>query len=367
VRPSRSTQVAAAFAVIAVVGGLSWSYGRALAAPGRAAWDMRTVEWLRDHHVNGVVDRGESWWLWHHLPSTDAQLTALPVGGAAAAAVPAAPTLPAPVAPIVQPALPGEGNWTVAKVDASGRTQIATTVLRPDTAHPSLTVGLASMDPAAVRFVLVAGTREPGGGVGPWGASVPSGERPGLLAAFNSGYRMKDTPGGALVEGHRVRSFAAGLATLAVRADGTATVGKWGRDVGSGSGLVAARRNLHLIVDDAQLVDGLRQNAGGQWGTVRNALPTWRSGVGVDSAGRLIYAAGNQLTLDVLARSLQQAGAVRAMELDIHNHMVTYNVFSPGPRGTGDLIGHKLLPDMTESANRYLVPDRRDFVAVLSR
>jgi hypothetical protein len=328
--------------------------------------------------MSGPVDRAESWWLWHHLPSTDAQLTALP------GAVPAPTTstrlraaLPPPVTPLLQPPLPGEGTWAVAAVDARDRPTIVTTVLRPDPDHPTVTAALASMDPTVVRFVLVAGTREPGGGVGGWGATVPADERSHLLAAFNSGYRMRDTPGGALEEGHQVRTFVAGLATFGVRADGSATVGEWGRDLGVGTGaqvstgagpetgIVAARQNLRLIVDGSQPVAGLRTNAGGQWGTARNALPTWRSGVGIDAAGRLVYAAGNQLTLDVLARALQQAGAVRAMELDIHRHMVTFNVFRSGP--AGGLTGHKLLPDMTESANRYLSPDQRDFVAVLAR
>ena len=75
-----------------------------------------------------------------------------------------------------------------------------------------------------------------------------------------------------------------------------------------------------------------------------------------------MYVAGNQLTLGVLADTLVRAGAVTAMELDIHNGMVTFNLFT---HADGQLQGHKLLPNMPKSANRYLQPDWRDFFVVV--
>jgi hypothetical protein len=117
------------------------------------------------------------------------------------------------------------------------------------------------------------------------------------------------------------------------------------------------------MIANGQIVDGVAGNAGGRWGTVHNALPTWRSGLGVTAAGDLVYVAGNDLTLGVLADALLASGAVNAMELDIHNQMVTFNLFTHDP----DLVGHKLLPNMPRPANRYLTTDWRDFVMVTSR
>ena len=51
------------------------------------------------------------------------------------------------------------------------------------------------------------------------------------------------------------------------------------------------------------------------------------------------------------------------MELDIHKGMVTFNLFTRQPA----LVGHKLLPDMTRPADRYLDTDWRDFIMVTSR
>jgi hypothetical protein len=270
------------------------------------------------------------------------------------------------MAPLVAPALPGEGQWTIEATARDGAPAIAVARLRPDMAHRTVTASLAWMDPSAVRFSLIAGTKQPAGHAGASGAEVPPSLQSALLAAFNLGFKMGDTPGGALEEGLSAGALQAGLATIVVHTDGTATVGEWGRDVTLGPDVVAVRQNLHLIVDGGQVVPGLVDDPARQWGKLSWLLPAWRSGVGVDASGHLIYAGGNQLTLDALAQALHQAGAVRAMELDMHNHMVTYNLFSPAVGG-GTPVGHKLSPDMTESPQRYLSPDQRDFVAVYSR
>jgi hypothetical protein len=51
---------------------------------------------------------------------------------------------------------------------------------------------------------------------------------------------------------------------------------------------------------------------------VGNAVQVWRTGVGIDARGNLIYAAADGQTVETLARILQRAGAVRAMQFDIN-------------------------------------------------
>lgn len=366
-RPRRRT--GAAVACVVVLGLLvpvGRSYVAILTAPGNAPFDQRSVEWLRDIGMSQLVDRGESWWLWRHLPSptaTISELPAPPVMPPPSVTAGAAVTLPLGVSAPVGPALPREGQWSVASVDARGAAQTATTYFRPDPNHPSLVAAAAWINAATTKFTLIAGTRQPGGGAGPAGGHVPAIALDSLLAVFNSGYKMTDTPGGTLIEGRTTRHMVDGLATLAILPDGTATVGEWGTDLTGAQGYTGLRQNLHLMVANGAVVDGVTTNAGGHWGTVRNALPTWRSGLGVTAAGDLIYVAGNNLTLGVLANALVQAGAVTAMELDIHKGMVTFNLFTHEP----DLVGHKLLPDMSRPADRYLNTDWRDFIMVTSR
>lgn len=340
------------------------SFASAMQASGNAGVDQRMVEWLRSNGLSPFVDRGESWWLWRHLPSPTATITELPLPPLTATGIAMLPgLLPSSVPPAILPALPREGTWNVAAADASGRPQIATTYFRPDPGHPSLVAAVAWISTATTKFSLIAGTKQPGGGLGPSGGQVPAASLGSLLAAFNSGYKMTDTPGGTLIEGRTTRTMIDGLATLAIRADGTATVGEWGRDITAAQGYVGLRQNLHLMVRNGVVVDGVTTNRGGNWGSVRNTLPTWRSSLGVTADGNLVYVAGNSLTLGVLAEALVRAGAVTGMELDIHRGMVAFNLFGHSP----DATGHKLLVDAQGSANRYLQPDWRDFVMVTAR
>jgi hypothetical protein len=86
----------------------------------------------------------------------------------------------------------------------------------------------------------------------------------------------------------------------------------------------------------------------------------WRSGVGVDRYGNLIYAAANDQTAASLADILIHAGVIRAIELDINAEwpsLITY-----GRGGVG--YATKVVPNNQQTISRYLVPDDRDFFAI---
>jgi hypothetical protein len=129
-----------------------------------------------------------------------------------------------------------------------------------------------------------------------------------------------------------------------------------------GSDVVYARQDLPLIVNHGQVNPNLSD--GPEWGaTLGNKVFVWRSGVGIDRRGNLIYAAANDLTVASLARILIHAGAVRAMELDINSYWPSFITY----RFPGAAHPANLLPDMVRSPLRYLTPDDRDFFAVYLR
>jgi hypothetical protein len=242
------------------------------------------------------------------------------------------------------------------------------TALRPDPVHTSLAVGVAWVDPSLVRTELFAGVQAPGGS---WAheAPVPLSDRPSLVAAFNSGFKLNASRGGYYSEGRIARPLINGAASLVIDTAGRPTVVAWGRDAQMSPSIASVRQNLALIVDNGAPVAGLDQNIRGQWGyTLGNTLFVWRSGVGVTRDGALVYAAGNGLSVSSLARVLAAAGAVRAMELDINSewtHFFTYD--APDPAQPAVVTGTKLVPDMRASPNLYLQAESRDFFAVLAR
>jgi hypothetical protein len=151
-------------------------------------------------------------------------------------------------------------------------------------------------------------------------------------------------------------------ATLIGYADGRVDVQSWTGGPDVPSNVQFARQNLPLIVSGGRANPNLSD--GPEWGaTLGNAVRVWRSGVGVDARGNLIYAAANDQTVGSLAEILIRAGAVRAMELDINSYWVTFISYAaPGAGGASSL-----LPGMARGALRYLTPDDRDFFAVYLR
>jgi hypothetical protein len=130
--------------------------------------------------------------------------------------------------------------------------------------------------------------------------------------------------------------------------------------------VVAVRQNLALVVDGGKPVAGLDRNATGAWGTARNQYQyTWRSGIGLDAKGNLVYVAGNTINLATLATAMVDAGIVRGMQLDIHPGMDSFSAWRTD--GSKTMQPTKLLPTMTRPADRYLVPDQRDFFYLTTR
>lgn len=370
----RTTALALAVLLFGLVAAAGMSYGRALTAPGYASWQVRTVEWVRDHGGGGLVNVVENWWYSRNRPTGAAPPASAiphPPGSsatfvprqAAAAAPPKLPLLPG------APPLPGEAMWVPAPQQVGSAPAMYTGYFRPDPAYPSQIVGVAWLDQSRVGLHLVAGTIDPGG-QWPEHAQVPSSWRPGLVAAFNAGWKLRngDAHGGFYADGRTAVPLRDGAASLVIDSEGHAAVGQWGRDARMGPHVSAVRQNLDLIVDGGRPVSGLADNPSGAWGSAHNQFQyTWRSGLGIDSGGNLVYVAGDRITLAGLARALAEAGAVRGMELDIHPNMVTFNTFHPDPATPTGLTAAKLLPRMTQAATRYLAADQRDFVAVTTR
>lgn len=196
---------------------------------------------------------------------------------------------------------------------------------------------------------------------------MPNAARASLVAVFNAGFKMADSGGGWYAGGREVVPLRADLASLVIDRSGRASIGAWNHGVSMGPQVVAVRQNLHLIVTKASPVAGLAENNQGLYGTGKNQFQyTWRSGIGTNVAGDLIYVAGRGLNLSTLAAAMAKAGIVTGMELDIHPHMVTFNYFStPGSVATAG--GHNLLASMKAPSDRYLVPDQRDFFYLTTR
>ena len=293
-----------------------------------------------------------------------------PTAAAGAAEVPPHLPAPAPIVPFASPAIPGEGEWSPVGRLVGGVPAVYETTLRPDAVHTSYVVGVAWMDTDLLKATLYSGSEIPGGGPFTHTAPIPPNAATSLVAAFNAGFLMSNADGGYYTDGRTVLPLRTGAASYVIYANGTSTVGVWGRDVTMTPQVVSVRQNLDLVVDGGQPVPGLNAADTTRWGyTLGDQVYVWRSGLGVTANGALVYVGGPGLNITDLADLLARAGAVRAMELDINTDWVNFASYQPAtPNGPATPAnGTDLLPTMVGTPARYFESYwSRDFITMSS-
>ncbi len=278
-----------------------------------------------------------------------------------AAAPPAAAVPPGRVLPVVRPALRGEGVWHPGSYAVGGSPPVLVTSYRPDPGNPGVAAYVAWIDHTRTRLALYPGTANPPAASPRGSGEVPHDQRWRLLASFNSGFKWSTGPAGFLVNGHADEPLVPGLGTLVAHRNGRVDIVRW-HGPPELHRLAVARQNLPLLVDRGRPSPGIGDVA--RWGaTLGGGAAVWRTAVGIDRHGNLLYAAADQQTPASLAALMIHIGAMRAIELDINPEWPSFIGYAK--RGGRDPI--KLVPNPQESAYRWLSPDSRDFFAVYTR
>jgi Phosphodiester glycosidase len=359
-------------AAFALLSPALYSYTTTMIQPSSLPLGVRSVEWLRNHHANWLVDEVEHYYYSHQAPKQGGpQLEALPhVGLRAAAAVSArrrhthsrTTTWPPRITPIFPHALPHEGVWTRTGPLIDGRPPVLVTTFRTELEYPRIVAYVAWFDHTRSALAFYPGRYEPPNAPVRGPMSVPPAQRWRLLATFNGGFTYIDGHNGSSINGSSYEPLKDGLATLIGYRDGRVDIETWRGGTNAERNIAFARQSLPLIVDRGRLSRALNDSS--RWGfTLGNAVRVWRTGVGIDRRGNLLYAAADGQTVITLARILQHAGAVRAMQFDINPEWPTLITYFHD-RG---LIPVKVVPNSQQPSTRYLVPDDRDFFAVYRR
>jgi hypothetical protein len=372
----RLRRIALITAIVALIP-VAFSYLHMLSEASNSSVGVRTVEWLRDNGAAGLVAKVESTYYSLTAPSKGGPtLRSLPRVGYGATGATArsheargsagqgaiAAYRPPRVAPLIHPALEGEGVWRATRPGFESSPPVLITTLRNQPEYPRVVAGLAWINTERTTIALNPGRQEPSVPIPRGSMDVPQSRRGKLLATFNSGFKLADSRGGFALNGHTYATMRNGLGTLVGYSDGRVDVVDWNGGPVAPTSVTFARQNLPLIVNEGRANPNLANGA--EWGaTVGNAILVWRSGIGVDARGNLIYVAADNQTVRSLADTLIHAGAVRAMELDINSYWVSFITYGAPEAGNPT----NLLPDMNRSAGRYLEPDDRDFFAVYAR
>jgi hypothetical protein len=197
----------------------------------------------------------------------------------------------------------GEGRW-------KDKGCYLTTFTYPESKLDSA-ADIVLFKPGMTSLHLVCGTKEPlPGGAG----KIPAADRGAVVMAFTGGFKYHHDHGGMALAGKVLRPMRNGLGTLVTFRDGTVKVGKWGRDWTKVTPLMRDARQGFMLIDHGEfcsnpLFDIYAQDKGTY---VR------RSALGVTRRGAVVYATGNDLSADGLAKAMIAAGVVSAIHLEMN-------------------------------------------------
>ena len=198
--------------------------------------------------------------------------------------------------------------WKPTGPPIDGRPPVLVTTFRTELDYPRIVAYVAWFDHTRTALAFYPGRYEPPNAPVRGPMSVPYGQRWRLLATFNGGFTYVDGHNGSSIDGRTYEPLKDGLATLVGYRNGRVAIETWTGGPDAGPGVVFARQSLPLIVRDGRLNPALNDSS--QWGaTLGNAVRVWRTGVGVDRRGNLIYAAADYQTVVTLARLLRRADA----------------------------------------------------------
>jgi hypothetical protein len=353
---------------------VTFSAGQAALKNNGQGFTANLAEWARDHYLGPIVTFGE--WLGYNPPKVGGKPSfsyTVPKGEQVTAGAKTkgkhkgfVPDIPATLKSLASGApLSGEGQWRMVE-KVKGQPAILITFLR-DATYTSDSSGIASIDQRLVKFSLRPGTEDPG--AANWGVSnyIPQGQRTGLLATFNGGFKLDSARGGFYLNGIYHGSLVNGAASIVYYKDGTMKIGQWGRDFTMNSKIAGVRQNLNLIIDRGRVSPNLNQDIETKFGaTLGGGYYVWRSGIGITKDNRIIFVYGQALNVQDLAELLHRAGVVEGMQMDINPAWMKFDYYQADGHPS-DPTPMPLMPNQQPSPYSYYTPSTRDFTAVYAR
>ena len=245
----------------------------------------------------------------------------------------------------------------------TGKTpSVMTTVFTPNSAEPTVTAYAAWINTSTTNVALYPGYKGPGPSTLPRGPQmVPLTARSRLLATFNSGFYESDAAAGFFTHHTLYFPMVKGSATLIQYKDGSVDIKAWDGGKSPGANVLMARQNLPLLVNNSVPTQSSSDNA--QWGLTLHGVPAvWRTALGIDAQGNLIYAAAPSQTAHSLALLMSKLHVVRAMQLDINPAWPIFVTYADrGAKGPSLFV-----PNSNQISTRFLYSSTKDFFAVFA-
>lgn len=266
-----------------------------------------------------------------------------------------------PINPKFSP-IKNEGVWFERKLNIFPNKQVlAYTFVRPDPERPYSNVTLIQADMGPLKLGVTAGKKQPGGPVGNPGTGIIPQEivqNGNLIAAFDGGFQYRDGMYGMVIGDKTYLPLKQDIGTLIGYRNGSFKIIKYsGQDLGKDVAFI--RQNCPILIENGELSVTNPVNRS-LWGrTITSDIYTWRSGVGITREGNLIFAIGNNLNPETLAKALKMGGAIDAIQLDINPFWVRFTVFNYNENNKYD--SSVLMKGVYDGAKEFLNGYEKDF------
>lgn len=233
-------------------------------------------------------------------------------------------------------------------------------------AHLSSGVQMLSFNQRLVSLRLHSGTIDAGASGWRYGPAITGSELHRVVAAFNGGFRLDLGSGGFESYGHVGAPLRAGLGSIVTYKNGTTNIGSWRGEVPApGQPIASVRQNLTLLIDHGHSAASVGCDS--CWGaTLGGVVDPARAALGIALNGKLVWAAGENLTVATLADALLHAHVVRAVELDINpewvaGYLYAHHSVHGRPTPLPVVQGQAGIP------GEFLAPWGRDFFTAVAR
>lgn len=196
-----------------------------------------------------------------------------------------------------------EGNW-------KDKGSYYITYVYPETNLNSI-ADVIFFKPKLTTLHLVCGTKDPApGGVG----RIPDTDRKSVVIAFSGGFKYRHDKGGMVLDNKVLRPMRKGMGTLVIFNDSKISVGKWGRDWKRVNPNMRDVRQGFMLIDNGAYCDNPLFDIYSQ----DKATFVRRSAIGITKHGALVYATGNNLSANGLAKAMMAVGVTSAIHLEMN-------------------------------------------------
>ncbi|HEY3495359.1 MAG TPA: phosphodiester glycosidase family protein [Polyangiaceae bacterium] len=219
-------------------------------------------------------------------------------------------------------ASPEDGVWQPVSVRGSEHSVLHRTIVHPDPARSYAELFVFALDLDNVRVEAVAGSiepRSPARNATERPGVVPERDRPGLIAAFNGGFKAEHGHYGMMAGGERLLAPNAASCTFAGFGDGTLAIASWPK-LDRESDATWWRQTPPCMLENGALHPGLTVANNKKWGaTLEGDTVIRRSAVGLSADGKTLFVGiSNSTTARALALGMERAGSVSVAQLDVN-------------------------------------------------